>query len=415
MRRRPLGLACLSLAATLVAVPAGAASCGRATADRKGEWFVSTPKLATVSEAHRNLHWNAGDAIQVMAVDPADPRVVFVANGAHLMRTNDGGCSWTEVYRLPDPPALGPDSAAYSIYAIDVVRVGGRTRVLLGVLGGPKPTASVRTVVVRSDDGYRDWTPVDPGFPGIFVTHRSGWAPVVRSAGGVTYAAVPSPTGAVAYHRSADGGKTWALRSRPDDTTAPVSINGFAVNPWNPDELFEWSFGRGLDDGFYSGLRRSTDGGASWTWLDPWPAYQEGSKPSFQLADVAWPRRGGPARVLIPGVTSGDLAPIASWSGDGGRTFSLAIPPTRTTPLYDATVTHLANGDAIIVASNRMVYRLYHRGRAPRRADWVFLRQVPQVGATFLQTYDPTLAAGSRPAVVVVRNALVVQFHRLAP
>lgn len=412
MRRRPWGLACLSLLAALAAVPADAAPCARARADRTRTWYVSTPATPANSAVHDALHVGGG-AIRALAVDPVNPRVVFAAAGAFLVRSNDGGCTWTQVYRLPAAPSVTvPDADTGAIVGIDASRgPGGRTRVLL-VAQTDAQFGPGRIVVVRSEDGYRDWT-VAAELPATVTAKAATWMPVLRSAGGVAYAVVPGPTGP-AYHRSTDGGKAWALRTALPDPKAPGRVRGFAVSPWQPDELWEWGDDTAVDGTDLTGLRRSTDGGASWTAVDPWPAYAPGDKPTWQTADVAWPRKGGPARVLVLGGKndgSGEDTPVASWSGDGGRAFSLALPPTHTTPLKDATVTHFANGDAVVVAANRMVYRLAYRGRAPRRTDWTFLAKVPEPGSTWpLGNNDPTQAGGSRPGVVVVRANVRVQF-----
>ena len=274
MRRRLVGLACLSLTATAGAVPASAAPCGRAAAVRSGFWFVATPPLPPHTGAHELWH-GAGARLRTVAVDAADPRVVLVTDGVRVQRSDDGGCTWRQVYALTGAPGVTtPDGDVGEIRSMDVTRVGGRVRVLLLVQSvGYDYPQPVRTVVVRSDDGYTGWAAVaDPLFVGVHDYARGPWGPVVRGTAQVAYAAMPSPTGAVAYFRSTDGGRTWALRTSPTDRTAPVAIVGFAVNPWNPAELWEWG-GRWSQAGdMLTALRRSTDGGATWSSVDPWPS-----------------------------------------------------------------------------------------------------------------------------------------------
>ncbi|HVF06529.1 MAG TPA: hypothetical protein VNA20_16940 [Frankiaceae bacterium] len=416
MRHRPSGLACLCLSAAVAAGPAAtpsaAAPCGRGAAARPGTWYVSTPPPATRTPVRQALT-GPYSALRAVAVDPADPRVVFVTDGGQVARSDDAGCSWRTVYTLPGAPASGPDGDTGEIRSIDVARVAGRTRVLLALDGAGNDTPYVaRPVLVRSADGVTGWTPVtEAGFAaGVYDAERGRWAPVVRSSGGTAYAALPGPAGAVAYFRSTDGGATWALRSSPADPAAPVRLTGFAVNPWNADELWEWGgrWSRGRER--TTGLRRSTDGGATWTWLDPWPSYER--KPSWQSADVAWPRRGGPARVLVFGeADDGDVeidAPVLAWSGDGGKSFNAALPPTRTV-LFEAAVTHLANGDAVVVAPDRTAFRIAHRGRPPLRADWRTLPKPPESAAFATAGYDAARASGALPALVAVPGARTVQ------
>ena len=405
------------LLAAATAVPAGAATCGRAAAIRTRSWFVATPPLPPHSAAHQPLHGSAA-RLRTMALDPADPRVVLASDGVRVQRSDDGGCAWKQVYALPDPPgATTPDGTVGEILSIDVTRVAGKTRVLLAVQGtGWDIPATARTVIVRSDDGYNGWTAVtDPQFAGVYDATAGAWKPVVRGAGAVAYAAVPSATGAVAYLRSVDGGKTWALRSSPADLKAPVAILGFAVNPWDTDEVWEWGghWSRGGDP--MTGLRRSTDGGATWTSFDPWPAYA--TKPLWQSADVAWPRKGGPARVVVLGdaAAGNDVAaPILAWSGDAGATFHLAVPPSRDVSLYDAAVAHLANGDAVIVAGNRLAYRVRHTGRPPRRGDWLKLAKSPEEPPVTVLGYGFARGSATTPGVVAVPTLRTVQLLTVA-
>lgn len=404
----------------MIAVPAeAAAACGRAGAIRTRTWFTATPPLPPHSAAHQLAHGPQA-RLRTIALDPAEPRVVLASDGVRVQRSDDGGCSWKQVYALPEPAGgTAPDGVVGEIRSIDVARVAGRTRVLLAVQGAGwnHSAASARTVIVRSDDGYTGWTPVnDPQLAGVYDAERGAWGPVVRGAGTVAYAAVPSPTGAVAYFRSVDAGRTWALRSSPADTTAPVAIVGFAVNPWQPDEVWEWGgrWSRGGDR--LTGLRRSTDGGATWTSYDPWPAY-ETTKPGWLSADVAWPRKGSPARVLVLGdATNGaDLpAPMLAWSGDAGATFHLAVPPSRGASLYDAAVAHLANGDAVVVATNRLAYRIRHTGRPPRQGDWQRLAKVPAEPVYATLGYDRARGSATTPGVVAVPTLRVVQLLTVA-
>jgi hypothetical protein len=404
-----MGLACFALTAALAAVPANATTCGRDAATRAGRWYTATPPFPDMPPAYQAMYGVKG-GVSAVAVDPANPRAVFVADGAHLLRSDDGGCSWTKVYALPDAPGIStPDGDVGQIRSIDVAHVAGRSRVLLAVQGvGGAALQPVRTVVVRSDDGYTGWAAVtDPTFVGAY-TNGPPWTPQVRSAGGITYAAVPSPAGTVAYLRSADGGQTWSLRT-PPAATSPVTMTSFAVNPWHPDELWEWGAGTTLQGDPTTGLRRSTDGGASWSWLDPWPFYE--SKPGWWNADVVWPRKDAPARVLVLG-EAGDggqhRSPVAAWSGDGGRSFQLSVPPNTYATLYDAAVTHLPNGDAIVVAFNRTAYRIVARNHPPVRADW---RTVPKPPKQALVSTGITAAGATHAAygVVAAPTALTVQ------
>jgi hypothetical protein len=393
-------------------MPAGAAGCDRTAAIRSGRWFTARPQLPAYSASRQLAQSALGPVLRAVAVDPGSLGVVYVTDGAHLLRTGDGGCSWVEVYRLPGVPGT-PDSDTAEIVSIDVARVAGRTRVLLAVdgVGGPLP-ATYRTYIVRSDDGVRGWTTVADvaGFVGTYSPSSGQWRPSVRSAGGVAYAAVPAPGGGVGYVRSADGGRTWTPRTLPDPA-APALMHGFAVNPYDPDELWEWGGTRSVDDQVLTGLRRSTDGGASWLPIDPWPMYADADKPGWVSADVFWPRKGAPARVFVLAdvIAGSGSAPLATWSGDGGQSFRLSIPPLGASGFRDAHVTHLAGGDSVVIDGQRRTYRVRQRGRAPQRPDWVPLSKVPEAGGHATLGYDLARATATTPTVVLVPTVTTVQ------
>ena len=397
MRRHHCGFALLLLTAALTAAPAEAA-CARATAERSGRWFTARPPMPWRHDARRALD-GGGATVHVAAMDPASRTTLFVSNGEHVLRSNDGGCSWMTVYALDAPSVTGADGALGDITGIDVARVQNRTRVLLVARAYTHP-AQVRTVVVRSDDGYTGWEVVtDPvAFPPT--TYAGGAVPMVRSGGGVAYVAYPGPDGRTAYARSSDGGQTWARRTPLPDATAPGSIQGFAVSPYDPDDLWEWGGGP-------TGLRRSTDGAGSWMTVDAWPAYD--TDPSFVTADVAWPRRGAPARVAVAGSVGGRDGghDLLAWSGDGGRTFQTALPPLKTVELYDAALTHLPGGHLVVVTDGRLTYLVPHRGRTPVRADWRALPQTPERPSAFAAR--PAFASATRPTGVAVASSLTLQ------
>lgn len=413
MRHSRCGFALLCLTTVLTAAPAEAA-CGRAKAERAGTWFTSKPPLKPRPVARQALVGNDA-VVRAIAVDPGNRLGLFVTDGEHLLRSNDGGCSWQQVYALPDTPGLTtPDGAAGDIVSMDVARVGGKTRVLLAVRGTMSQLpVHLRTVVVRSEDGYTGWTPVVD--PVTFASGNAPWQPVIRSAGPIAYVAFPSLNGEATYARSADGGKTWTVRTPADDEPVPKSVSGFAVNPARPDELWDWNTLPYGSDARETGLRRSTDGGRSWVALDPWPAYAAEHKPGFSSAEVAWPRRGGPARVMVLGEAESKDShnPVAGWSGDGGRTFQQVVPPLRTIPLVDAAASHFPNGDVVLMNRYKQGFRIPHRGRPPTRAEWQWLPKLSgDIGTAHIK--DSVQAAGSRPGVVAVAGLLHVHLLMVA-
>lgn len=383
--------------------PAGAA-CGGAGGTR---WSVVTPPLPPPS-TERFVVQQAQPALRAAAADPANARVLVATDGARVQRSDDGGCSWHEVWRLPSD-ADGPSDALSQITGVDVAHVAGKSRVLLAVRD-VAPATLTRSYVVRSDDGRTGWT-VAYSSPGTY-DPQAGWAPMVHSAGAVAYAVVPSPAGYVTYVRSDDGGRTWADRTGADATTA-TTLTAFAVDPWRPDEVWEWGGGssRGVGPagvGPATRLRRSTDGARSWSPVDPWSMFPATNQPDWRSVDVAWPRRGGPARVLVLGgpgnAATGEPPPVAAWSGDGGATFRQVVLPWRTS-ILQAAVAHTPSGDAVLVTTSGVVLRAVYRARVPSAADWRTLPSTPVCvtpGDASAIGYDRAMATATSPSVVVV-------------
>jgi len=412
VRRRTWALGCL-LTALLPAAPAAASGCAaRTTAIRYGRWFTSRPPMPPRPAAHQQVHPNAV-TLESVALDPADGRIVLASDGLRLYRSDDGGCRWTQVYALADLPGLVPDGLTGSIEAVDVARVGGRTRVILAVhvRGDHAARTGVRTVIVRSDDGYTGWTVVDDPltFLGASVV---GWRPMLRSVGNVVYAAFPwLTTGLPAYARSVDGGRTWALRSRTG-LDGPPYLESLWVNPWNPDELWEANWGANGTQDPVPPLRRSTDGGATWTYVDPWRWYP-GGEASGSNFDIAWPRRGGPARILALGTRWGETDEelnLVAWSGDGGASFHLVLLPRRGLDFAAPTMTHLGNGDVVIILSTKDVFLLRHSGRPPRLGDWRVLRKIPLPPACGVMERHCARAPVAGQAVVSFPTTVQAQF-----
>jgi hypothetical protein len=420
--RGSVALAILALSAS--ALPASArTTCGRPAAVRSGRWFVSEFRLAAHSPAHQTVH---GDVrrLRATALDPVDPRVAVVTDGERVLRSDDGGCSWHQVWALPDGPpgsaADGPDRDISEITSVDVAHVAGRSRVLLAVMGnGWGSTYGARSYLVRSDDGRTGWTLVGDAatLTGPYDHQQGSWPPVVHSVGEAAYAAVSGPLGTVSYVRSNDGGRTWAARSDATDLGAPTGMTGFAVSPWSPDELWEWGGTRSKAGDTLPGLRHSADGGRTWRAIAPWAAFGTWDV-SWSTADVAWPRRGAPARLLVLGGTStasGATPPLGVWSGDGGATFRQVIPGTRQ-PLVHAAVTHLASGDAVVVTENGESFAVRCALTPPSGADWRPLPRAPKPPAASWSVLGPDLArvGGTAPGVVGVPTTAYLQLLSVA-
>lgn len=242
----------LILGASVGAVPALgaplAAACSRTQAD--GGW------TRLVSPA-----FSVGPRLATAYAVASDGSAVYITNSSVILRTQDLGCHWEQVYAV-DP---GPQPEAQSLITRLATSPSGNMAAVYAVVDGPDgPT------VHRSADSGTHWTRGSalPGSlkelvvgsrdPSILYAVSSGPAASSNLAGGTGVAT------ATLLMRSADGGSTWSVVSYVGPsvgfgaaslavTTAP-RIDGLTLDPGDDNHL--WLPG---PDGLYE----SRDGGAT--------------------------------------------------------------------------------------------------------------------------------------------------------
>ena len=235
------------IGAPFFALPASAQAC---TSERLDSWIlIGNPRFSTGPQEIRDY-----------AIDPINGSNVFVTNGKTVMRSLRLGCEWEQVYALPAAGGVGEPSAATS----DIVRIdiaaNNPNRIFLGIHEGA--AAGTRPHVLTSDDTGLSWSP-GVGLPPqgeigqIFTPMVEGPAFVGIDVNGGTLDLLFAST---------DGGETWSLRSNLHETKTQTGINGFTIDPANPESL--WAYGAGsVQPGTNSpdaaGLLHSTNGGRS--------------------------------------------------------------------------------------------------------------------------------------------------------
>ncbi len=257
---------------------------------------------------------------------------MFATNSSVVMRSLDTGCTWSEVYAVPDHASA--DFPAESRITSIVIPEAPSPRVYLTLFSDPQIMR-----IVRSDNFGDTWSAADLGVPPLsglpllkaapsepdvlylsfvlggsfvpdivsgdeFFGSFQGRAPLVRP-----------------FYRSEDGGRTWMLRSNvamqaPDQSLLALNP-AFVVDPLEPDVLWTWDGG--------PLLRRSDDGGATWATVAGIPPDNEG----LLSVDVAH-RPGEPSRILA----STKATPTARdgfvfLSRDGGATWTRPGAPPR--------------------------------------------------------------------------------------
>jgi hypothetical protein len=193
-----------------------------------------------------------------LSVDPRDPDRVLAATERGLLATADGGLSWSEPLSHPD--LLG---------VTEVVRSATDPDLVWSALWCFSHCPDGLARVMVSDDGGESWTPAAGGLPDALLNNpfanRIALA-VAPSDDRVLYVALNTshytPQGpGVAIYRSADRGGSW---SNTADPGAYLLFQGWydnaiTVDPEDPDTV--------VAAGVW--YVRSSNGGASWTTMDP--------------------------------------------------------------------------------------------------------------------------------------------------
>lgn len=214
-------------------------------------------------------------AIGSIALDPANPDIVYVGTGeqhfsgdsyygAGILKSSNGGLTWTQ---LPGP-FVGPFSSGTGgarIGALEIHPTNTQT-LLAGVYIASSQASSG---IYRSTDGGLNWTLVLPGAAGTSVQFD-------RTNPTIAYASLGSAGSDSdnGIYKSTDAGVSWTKLAGTGASLLPTVDVGrieLAIAPSNPATLyagFSNSSTRGLL-GFY----KTVDGGQNWTQLTATPDY----------------------------------------------------------------------------------------------------------------------------------------------
>ncbi|HSG40798.1 MAG TPA: YCF48-related protein [Thermoanaerobaculia bacterium] len=300
--------------------------------------------------------WGAGRDIWAVAVDPAHPATVYAGGPGELLRSADGGRTWTRLELRPRPYTIeamavapGEPSTVYAaagaqVYAsrdgaVTWSSVFSNSLAVQSIVVDPSDPGTLYlaclTGVFKSVDAGATWTlihtesaalrvlAVDPRRPSrlyiladrdVFRSEDGGasWALAGRIPGLLISRALavdpesPSTVWAGGEHGvfvSHDAGETWRPARTGLPTDSGLGINTLAIDPGNPTRVYAGTSGLGVARTFNAGRR--------W-WLLP----QSGLS-----AERIWMLALDPAD---PGTIYVNLSPEDRWSfrsRDGGRTW----------------------------------------------------------------------------------------------
>ena len=250
--------------------------------DPAGPWIYVTLANAFFRSADLGKTWQPGggirtkDAVRWLAVDTAQPAVLFAATGYQVFRSMDRGLHWQEV-----------DIGRLKFPVFDLLTAGGRVYVSRYGAG-----------ILHSSDRGATWT-------------RGAGAPAdaarLAAVPGVLYAGTFADGQPGGPYRSRDGGATWERVSRG---IRALSVSALAVDPSDPDVLYA-----GTDN---VGLMRSADRGATWqavAFPSQWGEYLGGYD---ILVD--------PSQRLVYAIVSIDRLLRSEDGGETWRVFRLSNP-----------------------------------------------------------------------------------------
>lgn len=298
-----------------------------------------------------------GAVVTAAAVDPLDGRRWWVTDGIAVLRSLDGGCSWTTTFELPVAPtesvpasrttdrirvlAVPPTAEAHEtlLAAVEV------NAVLSDSIGSPEAEDTGRrsaTLLLGGTAALRALGPlaVPAGRPGpLAVSPANGT--VFATAGGVTQV-------------SRDGGRTWSLASPPPEDVEPGPIGAvdaalsrdavprvsrIALDPMDPQSLWVRAGGH---------VYRSSDRGATYAKV---LAAEE--RTAYPLLEVT--RTPGTSARVVVGEAEGLGSPLRGLQiADDGKRFVARRTTAGDLGVVTGSVTSSASGptrDALVLTT----------------------------------------------------------------
>jgi photosystem II stability/assembly factor-like uncharacterized protein len=221
----------------------------------------------------RNVGLKTSEQIGRIAIDPRNPRVVFVAaygplwsSGGErgLYKTEDGGATWNRVLEISEH--TGISDVAFDPFNPDVMLAVAHQRrrhTWTLIHGGPE------SGLHKSTDGGKTWRRIRTGLPsGDLGRIVIAYSPAQK---GLVYAKVESSGQPVALYASLDGGDSWERRANVQ--AQPMYYKNIHADPRNPDRVYVPSVQTQVsDDGgrtFRDLGERSKHVDNHYIWIDP--------------------------------------------------------------------------------------------------------------------------------------------------
>ena len=354
----------------------------------------------------------AGQAITTYVVDPLTPQRAYVTNGTSIDATTDGGCTWTEVFSLPETPDdVTPFAAATTTITELAVSEDAKYRTAVWALAQEATSSGGRPHVLYARDGKRgQWVTKESGLPpgrghDLTITpSNADFAYVVVDAGKVDDPGVGLPTTQAplgGLYATTNGMASWDRRT---PLTTQTSYDALAVDPGSSNRL--WAIEKGL-------LRHSTDGGRTFDAPRPTDAEQQAKGWQFTALAVVRPPR-GQAVVHAWSNSSSTLRPVVVVLTDEGATTKEGPAPG---PVESAAAAY--DGTTAVVSTHpqdgRPARVLYGQ---PGKADWFDItpgRHTVDLQVSLDKTGTPKTRIHTDTAILYFNQAIVPAAPGLPP
>jgi hypothetical protein len=374
-------LVCVIVAGNLFPPRVGAKEDCRNEIDRGQGWTTIRPPPTTEIAP-------LGRVSATYAVDRTDPSLLFVGYRSSLLRSEDGGCSWKEVFSTLDPGAAlslcgGPGAF---IQSIDIASSRSRGRsvylqvVQEGAPAGVYSSSAIWTCLWVSKDGGKTWEPRADGSSADGVLSAAGVGDLIVSPSDPQTLFLTRTMPAVAYYYSSyatvpsflfvshDAGMTWERRVLPGAIASPLAsdwrydaplCSSLSVAPRNARELWGLFINNSGPEGYFLRaevkLYRSINEGKSWT------AIQSGIYSSPSRALDTFPARGGKTGIVTSTTDNsfqGGNVEEVRVSFDSGRSWK-TMPVIADIGNTVECAASNERGDLLMVSTSRNIALLY--------------------------------------------------------
>jgi len=196
-----------------------------------------------------------GGYVTCLAIAPSDPNVMYAGTEGGIYKTSDGGVTWTWVGDIYMQYGDTPSTTNFATI-LDLQIAPDNPELIY---------AGTETGIYISQNGGRDWTNTKPGY--VFVNSIAVDPSNPKNILiGIGRSDMQSDHEVIGIFKSTDGGETWVEKLPRESTGEELDSVKTIIFDTN-DAQTVYAGTRKWDElgGYNSGLRKSTDGGETWS------------------------------------------------------------------------------------------------------------------------------------------------------